>query len=61
MGTIHLAGSIALFLFGGVILILGFLGWMASSIWGSPIPIITMGIGVVLILLGVLVARLSQK
>ena len=63
MGTIHLASTIVLFLFGGVFVILGillFMGFEASKTFGYY-GIALLGIGTVLIIVGVEIAKRSKN
>ena len=63
MATIHLAGSIVLFLFGGVIIIFGLLTLNSVgplyAIQSSGL--LYFGIGVVMIVAGVFVAKMSKS
>ena len=61
MATIHLAGSIALFLFGGVITIFGLVTFIESGPLSQPFGLIYFSIGVVMIILGVIVAQMSKN
>ena len=64
MATIHLAGSIVLFLFGGVITIIGLLGLRAGMEAGGILILSGFhyfAIGVVMIAIGVLVAMMSKS
>ena len=66
MATIHLAGSIVLFLFGGVITIVGLFGMYVYSVgWASleglNIAFILLVVGGCMILSGILVAMMSRS
>ena len=61
MAVIHLAGSIALFLFGGVITIFGLVTLNSSYNYEASSGWLYFYIGVVMIVIGVVVAMLSKS
>ena len=64
MATIHLAGSIVLFLFGGVITLVGLVGWNAGMEAGGILVLSGFhyfAIGVFVIVTGVFVTQMSKS